>query len=265
MVHAEFFLGGRDLEMVTIAQLLLDSGCSFHDAQLNWGGKASYYQSEIESAISNQQSIVLVELIDDIDLAKRLEPNQLIVVDHHGAKAGKTAPTSLEQVFELLALPSSKWTRWMQLVAANDRGHVSAMLEIDATLEEVQRARQADRQAQGVTSQQEHQGQLAIKEAQSSAGGQLTVVRLPHSRCATVTDSLDQRMGGPGFKNLLVISPNQLNFYGAGFVIQQLVDKFPAGWYGGELPDRGFWGTEGYPEELIQTEIQDILLNSGQQ
>ena len=71
--------------------------------------------------------------------------------------------------------------------------------------------------------------------------------------------------GGPGFNNLLVISPNQINFYGAGFVIQQLVDKFPAGWYGGELPDRGFWGTEGYPEELIQTEIQDILLNSGQQ
>lgn len=46
-----FFLGGRDLEMVTIRDLLLASGvdsADVHDAELRWGAKASAYRTSDE-------------------------------------------------------------------------------------------------------------------------------------------------------------------------------------------------------------------------
>jgi hypothetical protein len=49
-------------------------------------------------------------------------------------------------------------------------------------------------------------------------------------------------LGGIGFENLLIDSPDQLNFFGKGNLIYALNEGFPGGWYGGALPERGFWG-----------------------
>lgn len=62
------------------------------------------------------------------------------------------------------------------------------------------------------------------------------------ARASVVADRLDAALGGPGYSDLLVISPQEVNFYGSGRTIARLDAAFPGGWRGGELPRRGFWG-----------------------
>ncbi len=239
--------------MVTIRALLDETVPGYvHDKGLRWGAKASVYREEIMGALARGLTPVLVELEDDLGLGAPC----LIVVDHHGPKAGGDKPTSLHQVFDLLDLPSQRWSRWYDLVAANDRGYVPAMIEIGATREDIIHVRAADRAAQGITPEDELVGEKAVSQAETMAGGKLTIVRLPHNRTAVVTDRLDPSLGGPGFQNLLVYSPEEINFYGDGKTIATLIRQFPSGWYGGALPERGFWGRMGTGHEVEAFLIQ---------
>lgn len=234
-----FFLGGHDLEMVTISDLLAEIAPDrFYDKELAWGATTSAYREEIAQTLARGLTPVLIELTDDLGL----KPEQYLLVDHHGDRAGENQPTSLHQVFNLLGLPSERWTRWFELVAANDRGYIPAMVEVGASQEEIVQVRAADRAAQGITPEEEAAGARAVATAESSANGLLTIVHLPHSRTATVADRLQPELGGPGYKNLLVYCPDQVNFFGAGEMVLALEKHFPGGWYGGALPARGFWG-----------------------
>jgi len=58
----------------------------------------------------------------------------------------------------------------------------------------------------------------------------------------TESDWLQPELGGPGCENLLVISPGEVNFYGTGKLAEDLNRHFSGGWYGGALPERGYWG-----------------------
>lgn len=234
-----FFLGGTDLEMLTIRALLEETVPGrFHDKHLVWGAKASAYGEEIGEALDAGKTPVLVEVEDDVGL----DPEAVVIANHHGERAGSDKPTSLHQIFALLGLPAERWTRWFDLVAANDRGHIAEMQRLEATAEEIAAIRAADRAAQGITDQEEHAGELAATSAEGLAQGRLTVARLPHQRAATVADRLDPALGGPGFQNLLVLSPGEVNFFGAGELVTALDRRFPGGWYGGALPEYGFWG-----------------------
>ncbi len=234
-----FFLGGYDLEMVTIRDLLHQVAPErVHDKRLAWGAKASAYAEEIRQALEQDFTPVLVELVDDLGL----DATTILVADHHGERAGERQPTSLHQIFALLGLPPEGWTRWFELVAANDRGYISALIEMGATLEEIVEVRAADRAAQGITPEEETAGARAVAQAQTVANGRLTIVRLPHARTATVADRLQPELGGPGYQNLLVYGPEQVNFFGSGKLVRALDNQFPGGWYGGALPARGFWG-----------------------
>ena len=93
-------------------------------------------------------------------------------------------------------------------------------------------------------------------------GGRLTVVRLSHRRSATVTDVLDSALGGPGFQNLLVLCPDETLFFGEGRGIETLRNHFPGGWYGGELPRRGYWGIERSVPEIPLMETLEALLTT---
>src|SRR5206468_363971 len=148
---------------------------------------------------------------------------------HHGERAGEHKPTSLHQVFDLLSLPPERWTRWYDLVAANDRGYIPALVEMGATPEEIVTVRAADRAAQGITPAEEAAGEHAVVHAEMYAHGLLTVVRLEHSRTAAVTDRLQPELGGRGYKNLLVYCPDQVNFFGAGQLVYALDKHFPGG------------------------------------
>lgn len=238
-----FFLGGRDLEMVTIRDLLAERAPGrWHDQGLAWGAKASAYDAEIEAARANGLVPVMVELEDDLGLTVGGDAGSFIVVDHHGPRAGRDRPTSLHQVFALLEVEPAHWSRWFDLVAANDLGHIPAMTARGATPEEIRRVRAADRAAQGITAEQEAQAEQAAAAPQHLAGGLLTVVALPHDRTAAVADRLAPELGGPGCENLLILGPTSVHFFGAGELVLALDRTLPGGWYGGALPDRGFWG-----------------------
>lgn len=251
-----FFLGGYDLEMVTIRDWLVARRACVFDKRLAWGAKTSAYRDEIPRELARGRIAVLVELEDDLGLLNGSVAAQCRVVDHHGARAGRDVPTALEQVFALAGGAPSEWTRWMTLVAANDRGHLRALREADATVEEMRRVRAADRAAQGVSPDEELTAEQAARQAATLLDGQLTVVRLPHERTSAAVDALDALLGGPGYRNLLVITPRSQSFYGDGRAIRRLDERFPGGYYGGELPERGFWG---HPERQEEAALIDAL------
>lgn len=238
-----FFLGGGDLEMAAIGELLRRCAPGrVQDDALAWGARASAYADRIQQALQDGRTVVLVELTDDLGLTSGASRDRVVVVDHHGPLAGRDRPTSLEQVFTLLGRPAGEWTRWHTLVAANDRGHVRALEAVGASPAEIAQVRAADRAAQGITSEQEAAGRRAAEQAETVWQGALTVVELPHDRTATVTDVLDRALGGPGYQNLLVLGPHSTTFFGVGEAVAALAAAWPDGYYGGELPERGFWG-----------------------
>lgn len=247
-----FLLGGRDLEMLTIRELLDSEGVPYHDRELGWGAKASDYQSEIEHALAHDQPIALVELKLDDPFTDIGQDPRVTIVDHHGDRAGAEAPTSLHQVFALLDLPPNRWTRHFDLVAANDRGGPPGLIEFGATEVEAHSIRAADRAAQGVTEAEEHAAEEACRNPEYPLGPDLTVIRLPHARTATVADRLDSALGGPGYENLLIACPDELAFYGKGNLVMALAKAFPDGWYGGSLPKRGYWGGHVDLDEALE-------------
>ncbi|MGQ3073520.1 MAG: hypothetical protein ACT7A5_20830 [Ferrovibrionaceae bacterium] len=240
----EYFLGGADLEMVVIGELLARHAPGrTHDRGLRWDtAKASAYLPEIEASLAAGRRPVLVELPDD--LPDGIDRARLRFVDHHGEAAGANRPTSLEQVFDLLGLDRRHdWNRRLALVAANDRGAIRGLEAAGASADEIVAIRRADRAAQGITTGEEAEALAALAARRSVAAGRLVLVRLPHDRVAPVSDWLDPSHGGPGFENLLVTSPNEYAFSGDGRLVAALADAFPGGWYGGNLPADGFWGT----------------------
>ncbi len=228
-----FFLGGYDLEMLTIKGLLTEKGVTYYDKGLSWGAKASDYKDEINKTISSGMIPVLVELCNDLNLSKE----NCIFIDHHGEMAGAKTPSSLRQVFELLHIPEDQWTRFYELVDANDKGHIKALVDIDASREEIKPIRKAEWQAKGITDEQIKQAQIAISSKETLLNGKLTVVKLQHSKTAVITDLLHPALGGNGYENLLIISPNEVNFYGKGDIVLALDKMFSGGWYGGALPE----------------------------
>lgn len=227
-----FFLGGRDLEMLTIASILSESRQAVVDKDLRWGAKASDYNAEIAQAVAGGQTPVLVEL--ELDVAV---PEGAVIVDHHGDRAGEEA--SILQVLSLLGIEP---TRRQTLIEANDSGYIPAMLALGATAEEVAEIRLADRSAQGITFEQESEAERAITEAEVI--GRLTVVRMAHSKTATVTDRLFDR-----YDQLIILSGDgEVNFFGRGDICSALKEKFE-GWNGGsglgQVGGSAYWG--GYP------------------
>ena len=234
-----FFLGGRDLEMCEIGNLLhqLKNGgdgriAEIYDKKLAWGACVSDFEHEVNSAINDKLIPVLLELECDIDI-----PDYAIEIDHHGARTGE--PSALFQLFTLLDLPKKQWTRHYALVDANDRGHIAEMRKIGASDVELVAIRKADRSAQGISEDEEKSGLRALDKVELACDASLLVVRLPHERTATVSDPL--ALSGET-RDLLVLCPRSTHFFGRGDRIMRLDQCFSGGWRGGLLPERGFWG-----------------------
>lgn len=240
-----YLLGGADLEMRTIAQLLTAEKASFIDRGLSWGARLSDYADDIAQLVARGRQPVAIELSDDMPVdwpARR----SLVLIDHHGPRAGHDAPTALEQVFARLALPAARWSRHFALVAANDRGHVRAMEAMGASLEEMRAIRADDRAAQGVTLQDEAEAKEAV--ARRRQNGRLTYIDTRAASSTAIVDAMLPALGGPGFDRLLVRMPEKLAAYGDGDFITALAREVPGSWWGGDLPARGYWGMGGTPE-----------------
>ena len=262
-----FFLGGHDLEMLTIRQLLADVGLAqaTTDHALTWGARASAYEGEIRAALARGQTPVLVELADD--LPGDIDRARLILVDHHGGRAGANQPSALRQVFELLPPGAAAWTRWFDLVAANDIAHAPGLRAAGADADEVRAVRDADRRAQGIGPAVEAESRRALAGLVWHGG--LAVVTTQAHTSSAIADFALPEYGGPQVDNLLVLMPDKAAFFGGGAVVLALAQA-PAWkavcWHGGALPLRGFWGAplaSRQAGEALIGEVADILADAG--
>lgn len=243
MSDYRYFLGGHDLEMTEIACLVREAGQGDRivDKHLAWGARASAYLPEITKAIDAGQRPVLIELFDD--LPPTANRSELVMIDHHGDRSGRDQPCSLRQVFDLLLGENATvvWTRWRALVAANDIGHARAMRAIGASAKEIRAVRDADRAAQGIDLATEDLSRKALAATRRVGG--LLVVETEARTASAIMDFLLPEYGGPegGPEDTLVIMPETVAFFGRGSVIDKL-KSVDGCWFGGALPDEGFWG-----------------------
>lgn len=240
------FCGGYDGEMIAIINICREAGVEVMDKHLGWGASVDSYTDEIEKAISEGMTPVLVEL------GGAEQVNGAIIVDHHNENVGK--PASILQILDLLG---EKPTRKQMLIAANDSGYIPGMLALGATAEEIAEVRMLDRSAQGITPEQEAEAERAIAAAEEVNG--VTIIRMAHSKTATVCDRL---FNPEREQRLLILSEDgESNFFGNGQLCKALqgndtgkktaegytiYDHF-GGWIGGNLPTSGFWG--GYANQ----------------
>lgn len=241
-----FFLGGKDAEMVHISEKLAEAGMEVVNKNLGWGAKASSYAEEIAATAAAGKLPVIVELEVDIDL-----PQGTINIDHHNERTGE--PAAILQVLSLLGLNPNRYDR---LIAANDEGFIFGMQAIGATAKEILDIRAFDRACQGITPEMELEAEHAISKKEIVGG--LTVVRMAHSKCATVTD----RLFGQCEFLLILSGDGEVNFYAfsadeaAKALVSAVNQKFSGGWVFG-----GGTGWGGYPnhEEVltfIKAELQ---------
>ena len=242
-----FFLGGYDAEMCEIRKILEQHQLTFYDKQLSWGAKLSSYEDELNS-VSENEIPVFIELELDINY-----PQQIIIIDHHDLDSGKDKPSAIEQVAKLIGV---ELNRWQKLIAANDVAWIDGLIKAGATGKEITKIRSYDRKCQVIEDKAELEAQEAIKKMK--AFGSLAIVEIPHSHASAVFDRLYNQ-----FENILVFSPNETNFSGRGEVVKKLSVLYENCWYGGALPNKGFWG---FPLKNLQIEsmIKKLLNNINQ-
>jgi len=252
-----FFIGGNDLEMRAIKELLEQSGIEAEnivDSNLGWGAKASDYESQIGKALSQGRIPVIIELNEDIELP---QDKTCISVDHHGERSGE--PSSILQVCKLLGIEPD---RRIELIAANDTGWIPGLRATEASDEEIRNIREEDRRMQGFDAELESISEKLANEAEIDEERGLAIAKdLPISKFAGIKDRIAER----GIYNVICLASPQgdsqqgeMEFQGDGVICQELNEKY-SGWSGGEgLGKPGgiaFWG--GYPENPEQV-IEDI-------
>lgn len=194
-----FLLGGYDLEMLTIKQMLEErDNCVIVDKHLQWDNAfLSAYKNELSQYAD--QEVYAIELHDDVPI-----PVNCHIIDHHGQREDNS--TALEQVAELLGVTLN---RYQQLVAANDRGYIPAMIAMSATQEEIDIIRKNDRQAQGVGQDDELKAEQSIATNMSKSG-KLTIVHSMTRRFSCISDRLFP------YHSLLIYDDSSWSFYGEG-------------------------------------------------
>lgn len=193
-----FLLGGADLEMQTIREILVGEGIPFADYGLRWDNALlSRYKKELNE--HPNALIYGVELQEDIPL-----PSNYKAIDHHNQNT--ELPSALEQVVNLLQLPM---TRYWELIAANDKAYIPGMVEKGASEEEITTIRLADRKAQGVSEEEELLAVKAISESREKVNG-LMVIHAYSSRFSPICDRLFP------YKRLLVYTDSEWMYYGIG-------------------------------------------------
>lgn len=220
-----FLLGGADLEMQTIRDTLQAEAIPFVDHHLRWDNALlSSYQKELQ-LVGSGCTVYGIELQEDM-----IPPVSYRPIDHHNQLS--SMPCALEQVMEILQLPM---TRYLKLIAANDKAYIPGMLAMGATVEEISAIRLADRKAQGVTEEEEVLAQKAIDENLEKIGGML-VVRTDNSSFSPICDRLYP------YRELLVYTDCEWVYYGER--AEQIRMMFPDDCASGNLYYGG--GENGY-------------------
>lgn len=240
-----FLLGGHDLEMNVIANILKEQCVCYRDHSLEWhNAKLSQYKEDLHRYGNNPAyHIYGIELQEDC-----LLPDNYTRIDHHNDYVD--CPSALEQVAAVLGL---SLTRYQQLVAANDKGYIPGMKEIGATPEEIICIRLEDRKAQGVSDEDELLAEKAIEENLEQIGS-LIIIRGLGSHFSSICDRLYP------YERLLIYTKNELVYYGKGSgQLKKMFDlEIARGqiYYGGG--DNGYLGT--VQDTFSEIEIQEIIV-----
>lgn len=243
-----FLLGGSDLEMTTIKNLLVNAGEQFETHDLRWdNAKLSSYEKTLEEhGNSPDCQIYGIELNEDIP-----HPDNYVRIDHHNDFANK--PSSLEQVATLLGL---EMDRHMQLVATNDSRYIPGMIKLGASREEIDDIRRADRAAQGVSEDDDERlAEESLKSCKGDASN-LYVVKSLTSKFSTICDRMYP------YRRLLIYNDDVAEFYGEG--VNDLTSLFKSEldakkmYHGGG--DSGYLGTVSgaYSKEEIAGIVDKI-------
>lgn len=248
----------NDGEAIQIKNILENKNIKTLVTKQGWGASWANLEPEVKEKIKEYKNkgyqIYGVEL-------QGSAPEGMINIDHHRYDGDDRTNefSSLEQVAKLIG---HRLSLFEEFISANDKGFIPAMLALAKTknLSEketqklINKVRLQDRATQGITPEQEEIAEKAIQEAEVS--DRLTVVRMSHSKTATVCD----RLWG-SYENLLILSEDgEVNFFGCQKVIKKLSDLVKGSWSGGDLDhDNGFWG--GYPpQDLdIEKEVKNLL------
>ena len=227
--NALFLLGGHDLEMCAIRDILSRHRCVYVDRHLSWhNSQLSRYQSDIEQFRLRNPSGWIYHAID-----------------HHNAFSNR--PSSLEQILRLFRIPFS---RDYQLIAVNDSRYISGLQSAGATPEEIRAIRLADRLAQGVTETDERLAEKAILENLEKCGD-LVVVRALSSCFSPICDRLYP------YRSLLIYTSEEWVFYGYGveMVKKIFADEFAKG----KLYSGG--GSAGYVGAKRWAYVEDEIIS----
>lgn len=205
-----FLLGGKDLEMETIRDVLIEEGFiegkTLFDKQLSWGAKLSAYADVIQEH-KDADIIYGIELAEDMKL-----PENYRRIDHHNDYCDKEA--SLLQVLKLF---NREPTREALLIAANDTGHTEGMKAICATPEEIREIRKKERRLQGITEADEQQAKEEI--AYGKEVRHLFLVKSGLEKYAAITDFCNKRP-------LLVYGNGGIVFFGEREQVQKLSEAY---------------------------------------
>ncbi|MGB4847018.1 MAG: CorA family divalent cation transporter [Saprospiraceae bacterium] len=191
-----FLLGGHDLEMITIRDILEKKGLPFRDKNLDWNNALlSAYSDVFENEGKEYDVVYGIELREDIPIPVNYER-----IDHHNELSH--LPSPIEQITKLIG---TKIDRWQELVAANDKGYKKAMRAICATEKEIHDIREADRRAQGVTQQDEQLAEEALKKKE--VVGDVVVIQALNEKYSPIADRIETA-------KLLIFDEEALTYYG---------------------------------------------------
>jgi hypothetical protein len=238
----------NDGEAVEIQSLLREHGERFLISGQPWG--ASW--SNLEPGIRNELEAFRGQHANGVIYGVELAGNNrfsAVDIDHHAYRDAdrSQALSSLEQVAAILAAPLS---RWRQLVAANDRGYIPAMIELGASAEEIAAVRAHDRTAQGITPQQETRAESDLLHAE-------WIGKRVHMWCPEgVTAAHSDRLYGQAEESLLE-SPQESVYYGPRHRYWASL-KWPEDIYSGGSATSGYFGLVA-PSAASRERLHDLL------
>lgn len=268
-----FIVPKNDLESVEIIKMLQKEGYEIGKDLLvtnqAWGASWDGLENEIKEKMEELSKIQIygVELKGDaprnahnIDhhnyLDKNWETGEILYQDDRTVdENGNRKHSSISQVAELIGRELSLD---QQFVAANDVGFVDQMrrygqhigLEQDEINKKVLDIRMREHeilaQVQGITPKMEQQAIDAINKSYQLENG-CTVVELPHSKCATVTDRIPNQEYEGGL--LIKCGDGEFDYYGPSEIVNDLQGQF-GGWTGNTEEKYTFWGTTVEPEQI---------------
>jgi len=266
-----FFLGGADLEMQEIRNILISRNIKYENNKLSWNNAYwKNYKKIIEKKINEGYTIVGVELICKND---RPENEHIIDIDHHNYNRCK--PAAIEQVAKMLDV---KLNEYQKYVALNDKGYIPAMLQAGVSLKNIENIRHKDREVQGLDeSEFEIAKKMQEKQLTYKEDADLYIIKVANeiksftpytdafffnklNECLKKKKSKDC---GEKLAKIKLIIYNDNKFIYSGNIPTKILEKYKEeiqdckAFFGGSEP----YGYFGFTEEYMKEERVENILN----